>query len=222
MFELLIIDCETTGVDEPEVIELSAHAFDIGSSDRKVVMNNVRFKPSKAIQFGAMAAHHIMPSELEDCEPSADCKLPDCTFIAGHNVDFDWKALGSPEVKRICTLAMARRLWPDTDSHSLSALCYMLFGEAIKPLVTNAHSSSIDVQLTSKLLVEIIAACRVRRHVVDTAEQLWVLSEKARVPTHFTFGKHKGMLIKDAPKDYKAWMLRQDDVDEYLRKALMS
>lgn len=40
-----------------------------------------------------------MPSDLEGCDPSSDCRLPDCKFIVGHNVDFDWKALGSPEVK---------------------------------------------------------------------------------------------------------------------------
>jgi exodeoxyribonuclease X len=34
------------------------------------------------------------------------------------------------------------------------------------------------------------------------------------------FGKHKGELISDVPSDYKQWMLRQDNVSEYLRKAL--
>lgn len=60
MFELLVIDCETNCVDEPEVIEFSAHKFDIHSSTREVVINNVRYKPSKPIQFGAMATHHIL------------------------------------------------------------------------------------------------------------------------------------------------------------------
>ena len=34
------------------------------------------------------------------------------------------------------------------------------------------------------------------------------------------FGKHKGELISQMPSDYKQWMLRQDNVSEYLRKAL--
>ncbi len=36
-----------------------------------------------------------------------------------------------------------------------------------------------------------------------------------------TFGKHKGMNITDIPPDYKRWLLGQQDVDPYLRKALV-
>jgi len=34
------------------------------------------------------------------------------------------------------------------------------------------------------------------------------------------FGKHKGTPMADVPRDYKAWLLNQPDVDPYLRKAL--
>jgi exodeoxyribonuclease X len=34
------------------------------------------------------------------------------------------------------------------------------------------------------------------------------------------FGKHKGMLLVDVPKDYKKWLLTQQDIDPFLRKAL--
>ena len=42
----------------------------------------------------------------------------------------------------------------------------------------------------------------------------------ARIPTVMTFGKHKGMVIKDVPRDYVRWLLGQPDVDPYLRQAL--
>ncbi len=35
-----------------------------------------------------------------------------------------------------------------------------------------------------------------------------------------TFGKHKGVAIADIPRDYKAWLLNQDNIDAYLKKAL--
>ena len=35
-----------------------------------------------------------------------------------------------------------------------------------------------------------------------------------------TFGKHKGTPISAIPGDYKAWLLRQPDVDPYLAQAL--
>jgi exodeoxyribonuclease X len=46
------------------------------------------------------------------------------------------------------------------------------------------------------------------------------MSEKARIPKVMPYGKHKGELISQMPADYKQWMLRQDNVSEYLRKAL--
>lgn len=36
------------------------------------------------------------------------------------------------------------------------------------------------------------------------------------------FGKHKGTLVKDLDSGYVAWLLRQDDLDPYLEKALRS
>jgi exodeoxyribonuclease X len=58
------------------------------------------------------------------------------------------------------------------------------------------------------------------RASAGTWEDLWQVSEVARIPSVFSFGKHKGTPIKDAPLDYIEWMLRQDDIDPYLRTAL--
>jgi exodeoxyribonuclease X len=35
-----------------------------------------------------------------------------------------------------------------------------------------------------------------------------------------TFGKHKGMHIKDMPADYKRWLLGQPELDPCLIRAL--
>jgi exodeoxyribonuclease X len=58
------------------------------------------------------------------------------------------------------------------------------------------------------------------RASAGTWEDLWQVSEAARIPSVFAFGKHKGTPIKDAPLDYIEWMLRQDNIDPYLREAL--
>ena len=49
---------------------------------------------------------------------------------------------------------------------------------------------------------------------------IWKFSEEARIPDTMPFGKHKGMPIKDVPRDYKEWLKGQPDIDEYLLKAL--
>lgn len=73
-----------------------------------------RYNPGKPITFGALATHHIMDEELVDCPLASSFTLPGhVDYIIGRNVDFDWEVIGKPEIKHICTLALAHKLWPD-------------------------------------------------------------------------------------------------------------
>ena len=60
----------------------------------------------------------------------------------------------------------------------------------------------------------------IHRLNIQDIEQLYIASEAARIPKSISFGKHKGTAIQDLPADYVQWLLRQDDLDPYLRKAL--
>jgi exodeoxyribonuclease X len=137
--------------------------------------------------------------------------------MIGHNVDFDWSAIGSPDIKRVCTLALSRRLWPDLDSHNQSALLYYLERASAREFLKNAHSAGADVMICSLILGHIC-----RQLGVGTVEDLWKESELARIPKVMPFGKHKGQLLTDVPSDYRHWLLNQADIDPYLRKALTS
>lgn len=221
-----VIDTETTDVDLPDVIEL-AYTAPLPAPGTAFTRDQVelkRYRPRKAITLGAMATHHIIPDDLVDCdlwcgkwEPQA------CDYIVGHNVDFDWKAIGCPDLKRICTLALARHVWPKNDSHTLSACVYSTHPHATaRELVRAAHNAQADVDLCGRVLLAITAILQPR----DWAH-LWELSEKARVPTMFTWGKHKGRPIADVRRfdpSYISWCLsgKCDAVndDPYMRKAL--
>lgn len=214
----IILDTETTGIDCPEVVELAyLGPLDTPTSE---VCEGVRlsFKPSKPISLGAMSTHHIIPSDLVDCDPwPGSWPLPDgIEFIVGHNVDYDWKAIGSPNVKRICTLALARHVYPTVDSHALGAMIYHLYPHALaRQLVRDAHSALTDTHLCRRVLLAIVETLRPRDW-----PHLHELSEMARVPTVMPFGKHKGTPLTQVPSDYKRWLLTQADVDPYLVKAL--
>lgn len=114
--QAIIIDTETTGIDEPEPVEIAYVAIDIYAL---VIAGGSwcgRFKPSKPISLGAMATHHILDEELTDAPPASSFQLPEgVEYIIGHNVDYDWRAIGEPPVKRIDTCSMCRHLWPDAD-----------------------------------------------------------------------------------------------------------
>lgn len=213
-----IFDSETNDSKDPEIIEAAWLQLADPASLRVVEMFLMRYRPSRPITLGALATHHIMDEELVDCPPSAEFALPDgCQYLIGHNVDFDWQAAGSPEhIKRICTLALARMIWPQADSHSQSALLYLIDRQNARERLRSAHSAGADVENCHLLLTVIID----QLGGVSSWEELWQHSEAARVPTVMPFGKHKGTPIADVPWDYKQWLSRQPDVDPYLLQAL--
>jgi exodeoxyribonuclease X len=213
------IDTETSGIKDPEVIEF-AHAeikakpgpvFEMGES----IVD--RYKPTKPIELGALATHHILPEELDGCPPSPETfALP--RLVIGHNVDFDWEALGSPEgVMRIDTLALARETWPGLDSYKLGALTYHLFpGKIARDLLKGAHSATVDISLCFEVFKRALAALP---NPIANWTDVWRASEAARIPKIMAFGKHEGLPIADVPRDYVEWYARQDDTDPYLIKA---
>ena len=212
----IIFDTEATGIKEPVLIE--AAWVELASLEPFAVTNpfEQRYNPGKPISLGALATHHIMDEELVDCPPAASFTLPsDVDYVIGHNVDFDWEVIGKPDIKRICTLALARKVWPDLDSHNQSALLYHLERATAREQLRNAHSALTDVGICAAILKHLCQQLGVK-----TIEALYAESEIARIPTTMPFGKHKGMLLADVPKDYKKWLLTQQDIDPFLRKAL--
>jgi exodeoxyribonuclease X len=214
----LVFDTETTGVNEPCLIEAAWLRVDAPRSLRVLERFEQRYAPGKPIELGAMAVHHIIDADLEGCPPASDFRLPDSIdYLIGHNVDFDWQVAGRPAVRRIDTLCLARVAWPSLDAYSLGALSYHVHepSEAREKL-RRAHSAIADVELCVDLLRAIVA----RLDEVDTWEALWLASEDARLPRTMPFGKHKGLPIREVPADYRRWLLGQSDVDPYLRRAL--
>lgn len=227
----IVFDTETTGFTHGEIIEAAWVEIDeelLTSDELDLSFDGQgyceRFKPANPIELGALATHHIFDAELVGCRPSAEFCLPvGLQYMIGHNVDYDWKACGSPEgVKRICTLALSRWLYPTLDAHNQTAIMYHCFGreKGVRELVKNAHSALVDVKNCARILMVLIGEIQELGHTVDSFERLWELSEMARIPTHMPYGKHRGVPMEQVPADYKAWLKRQPDTDPYLLKAL--
>lgn len=215
--EAIIIDTETSDTDEPDVLELAFAPGDCGGITGGA--QSFRFKPAKPIAWGALATHHILPEDLEGCEPSATAlgRVPQAQYWIGHNVDFDWKVLGRPQVFRICTLAMCRSIWPKCDSHTLVAMTYFLEGAnaATREKVQGAHGAASDIGLCADILARIA-----RDEGITTLRDLWGFSEECRIPKIMSFGKFKGEPISAVDRGWANWYQRQPDTDEYLIEAL--
>ncbi len=212
----IIFDTETTGLNQPEAIETAWIRLADIDTLLNVEQELSRWKPSKPIELGALATHHIQDKELDGFPPSSDFRLPPgVEYLIGHNIDYDWKVIGQPKVKRICTLALSRSLWPEADSHSQSAMLYLLEYKSARLLLQNAHSALIDVKNCAVILAHIL-----RKISTPDWRTLWLASEAARIPATMPFGKHKGQPIVRLPVDYKRWLLGQPDIDPYLLQAL--
>lgn len=215
----VILDTETTAAKETperkiEVMELAYKNV----HTRELFLQ--RYKPSRPPQWGALAVHGITMWDVEH-SPPAEQSLRDSpahiTYWIGHNIDFDWRALGSPpQVKRICTLALSRALWPEMDSHTLSAMVYFVKGATpeTRALLRNAHSAEADIDFCDTVLQAIMAVAKVRE-----LDDLWELSEEARIPKKMTFGKFADQPVSAVDRGYANWYLKQPDADPYLLAA---
>jgi len=214
----IYIDTEVNSLEAREPIEVAWRDF----SEAGTFIQ--RFRPEGEIEAGAALVHGILPCDLEDCPPASEAPafVPKAKYWIGHNIDFDWGVLGSPDsVKRICTLALCRHLWPEILSHKLGALVYEsmdLVPEA-RELLENAHAADADVNFLSDIILPEIYA-KAFDGKEPTPAALWKLSEVARIPTTMPFGKHRGDLIVDLPRSYRTWILKQTDFDPYLVEAV--
>lgn len=215
----IVFDTEVNSLDAKECIELAFVEIDIveGNLVNPFPIQTSFFKPTGPFEAGAIAVHYILPADVENSPPSADAKIPEAEFIIAHNVDFDCEVLKIDGPKRICTLALSRHLWPEFKTHTLSAMIVELQGANQETIgqIKNAHAADADVSLKLTLLRKIL-----EKTGVKTMDELYRLSEIARVPQVMAVGKHKGTKIADLPRDYIQWFLRQPDVDKYLLKAL--
>ncbi|ENX34933.1 hypothetical protein F889_01573 [Acinetobacter colistiniresistens] len=221
----IILDTETNKLHGLP-IEIAHVPFSLDNGEPRIFADlafEQRYSCGQPISYGAMAVHHITESDISGMPMYKLFKLPsDVVYIIGHNIDYDISAISqcaidTSKFKAICTFALARHAWPFAESHSLSALIYMLMegSELARQRLRDAHNAKADVILTGFILKSIV-----RELGIQDLEELYQVSEKARIPVIMPKGKYKGTPIKDLPLDYVAWFLKQSDVDLHLRKAL--
>lgn len=241
MQQAMILDTETTGLHEPDVIQLAAKGpLEFGVSAVAVQPEILHFKPRKPITIGAMATHRIIPADLEGYPtwPGSYALPEGVEYLVGHGIDLDWQAIGSPaNVKRIDTLALAKRYWPDLDSYKLTALMFHLLEPATaREMTVNAHVASVDISLTEFVLDNLLD--QINRGPADNLdpllpkvtswEELWRVSEDARIPLRIGFSKYGpkngklGTLYSEVPLGMLRWIVdpvRVDDMDPWEVKA---
>jgi len=141
------------------------------------------------------------------------------------------------------TLRLARHLWPDIPSHKLEVLRYRYglhptksqMHEIREAGTDRPHGTAFDVVVTANLLARAMMDVTIKmdgrdwmayrtegwRNVHEDhcgfgstpMEAVADFSMETINVKEMKFGKHKGELVKDLPRDYIRWMFKQKDME---------
>ena len=219
MIRFLAIDIETLGMDPPAaIIELGWTSVDLFPPETEGEPPSVQFGHLAGDQrFGIpegqdmspsnRAVHHIHPASLgnrplfDELAWTTVLEETGTDYLVAHNSSFEQKWLTSSPLPWICTYKCALRAWPDAPGHGNQVLKYWLDHED-KTDYYPPHRALPDAKVTAQHLWRLLL-----EHPVETLVQ-W--TKEPSVIQRLPFGKHKGMLITDAPSNYLAWIVGPD------------
>lgn len=235
MAKILLLDTETTGLEEPRLVQV-AYQYNFGA-DKYDSVDEI-FKPSKPIEYGAMATHHITNAMVltrpffEGSATKEHIKklLADGYIFVAHNALFDIDVLINegidPPVFYIDTKRCAMHL-TQSDYHNLQYLRYSLdlkVSSHSPDQIVRAHDASGDVAVL-KALYDYLMKCAIEKYLAQnppnpTEEDkekngisiLINLSRKPVVLNTVKFGKYRNMTWSELAKDhmdYIQWLYAQ-------------
>lgn len=217
----IFLDTETTGTEKDDRLCQLAYKLETGE-----IVNQL-FKPPLPIKIGSMCVHHITNEMVadkpafkssHDHQKLVDLLNDDKNILVAHNAKFDVDMLEKEDIhpkKIICTLKLARHLDPKgvIPRYSLQYLRYFL-GINIE---ATAHDALGDILVLEKLLERLFF--RMSKDIGPKAveDKMMDISSKPVLLSRMFFGKHKGKLFREIPKDYLQWLSGKDDLDEDMR-----
>lgn len=213
----LFLDTETHSMTDPILIQLAYKP-----SDRLEYFSALYSTGGVPLEFSAMAVHHILESEILD-KPlfwdSSDANalqalLQEYSLVA-HNAAYDIGVLVRQGIEiptSICTLRLSRYLYPEIEQHKLQYLRYYLGVEfAEKP---QTHDALGDVLVLEKVFYKMYENLKHRfpeKNDMELKELMIDISSHPSILYMCKFGKHKGTLWSDVPRDYLDWVVNRSD-----------
>jgi len=205
-----VIDTETTSF-EGGCVELASVDIIDG-----VICNPMSdfVRPTEAISFEAMAIHHITEAMVANAPPIEDVieKYLGADIYVAHNVAFDRQKLPMITAPWVCTLKLARKLYPE-GKHGNQYLRYWLGLDVAVPEGLHAHRALYDCYVTAAILL------RMNKEARWTIAQMREITTQPSLLHAMPFGKHKGKTFIDIATDdpgYFRWLLGQSDLTEDL------
>ncbi|WP_215846611.1 exodeoxyribonuclease X [Candidatus Pantoea bituminis] len=213
---LRVIDTETCGL-QGGVVEVAS----VDVIDGQIVnpMSDL-ISPDRPISRQAMAVHRITEAMVigkPTIEQAID-RYHGSPFYVAHNASFDRRMLPEMHGEWICTMTLARQLWPGI-KYGNQALRHSLKLEVTPPAELHAHRALYDCYVTAALLIRIMEASG-----WDAAQMMQRCQPAEQSADVLPFGKYRGQAVAViARKDpgYLKWMLDNvKDLRPPLRQAL--
>ncbi|WP_145579921.1 exodeoxyribonuclease X [Yersinia vastinensis] len=196
-----VIDTETCGL-EGGIVEIAS--IDVVDGVLRNPMSDL-VSPDRPISIDAMVIHHITEDMVEGKPRIAVAvrKYQDSPYYVAHNAPFDRGVLPEMGGQWICTLKLARMLYPDI-KHSNQYLRYALRLNVSVPDNLYPHRALYDCYVTAALLQ------RIMQDSSWSAEQMVELTQQPLLLQTFKFGKYRGKSIEQIARqdpDYLRWIL---------------
>lgn len=213
---IAVIDTETTGFPPDATmcqvartdIRLYPDGWQIDSEPREAFVD-----PGRSIPAAVSAIHHIIE---EDCvgamgqEDAIHFATVGADIVAAHNWDFDRQFVRT-KLPFICTLKVARSVWPDLESHANQAIRYarricMSADERLQA----AHRAGFDTWITAHILLDLLNAMPVEK-------MLDISSKPSRLLRMPGGNKHRGKPFSEIARQdpsYLRWVIDKSEFGE--------
>ncbi|HBR1930733.1 TPA: exodeoxyribonuclease X [Klebsiella pneumoniae] len=205
---LRVIDTETTSF-EGGIVEIASVDIEFGA-----ICNPMSdfVRPPEAIGFEAMAIHHITEDMVADAPFISEVigRYLGASVYVAHNAAFDKGKLPQIDAPWICTLKLARKLYPEFESHGNQYLRYRLGLKPTLPEGLYAHRALYDCYVTAELLMYM------GREAQWTIREMREISASPSLLYRMRFGKHKGKTFEEVAAEDKGYLRRLlgTDLDE--------
>jgi len=205
----IFLDTETTDTGPDDRLCQIAFKPDVGPAVCGL------FNPGKPISIDAMAIHNITNKMVTDKPPFKGSEAYERlsklisdqhNIIVAHNAKFDVEMLnreGITPPKVICTLKLARHLDSTgvIPKYNLQYLRYYLGLE----IDAKAHDALGDILVLEAVFKRIYAKF-VANGLRNPINEMIKVSNNPILLPRMPFGKHKGLLFSEVPRDYLEWL----------------
>lgn len=164
---LRVIDLETTGSlpDTAEIIEFGAvDVVQTPGGWHVETPHTQLLRPLGPLTPETQAIHHLTASDFSANDPVATPEIlraliwaaPQPDMLVAHHIAFEQHFLGlelTDSLPWLCTLKIAKRLWPDAPRHTNQVLRYWLNLDLAPDLAMPPHRAGPDAYVTAHILM---------------------------------------------------------------------